>query len=218
MPDLFPLFLNKGLTIGKNNCFNLGSSSSANILENNSNDTSNDADDISTNKRSTAKTYDCVQECESSFRNSICSDIVYPKSHFVIIRIRFTDWTPIQILYIFNICQKIPFSLKTKNNPFFRLNQHLEVDDQFKILFQFKQSITSTVLVCLISTLAGWPATVKTTTTTLHNELFELIKVPLNHNNFIFILKKKYTLNPERDTANFAYNFKLYLISINSYN
>ncbi|RNA30191.1 hypothetical protein BpHYR1_030029 [Brachionus plicatilis] len=40
-------------------------SNSASFLENNFNDTINDADDISTNKRSTAKTYDCVQECES---------------------------------------------------------------------------------------------------------------------------------------------------------
>ncbi|RMZ96757.1 hypothetical protein BpHYR1_027137 [Brachionus plicatilis] len=40
-------------------------SCSASILENNFNDTSNDVDDISTNKKDTAKTYDCVQECES---------------------------------------------------------------------------------------------------------------------------------------------------------
>ncbi|RNA28226.1 hypothetical protein BpHYR1_022622 [Brachionus plicatilis] len=39
--------------------FKLNNSSSASILENNVNDTFNDADDISTNKRSTAKTYDC---------------------------------------------------------------------------------------------------------------------------------------------------------------
>ncbi|RNA18638.1 hypothetical protein BpHYR1_049963 [Brachionus plicatilis] len=39
-------------------------SSSASFLENNFNDTNNDAD-ISTNKRSTAKTFDCVQECET---------------------------------------------------------------------------------------------------------------------------------------------------------
>ncbi|RNA23604.1 hypothetical protein BpHYR1_049563 [Brachionus plicatilis] len=40
-------------------------SSSASILENNFNDTINDAEDSPKNKRSTAKTYDCVQECES---------------------------------------------------------------------------------------------------------------------------------------------------------
>ncbi|RNA06206.1 hypothetical protein BpHYR1_029098 [Brachionus plicatilis] len=45
-------------------------SSSASIQENNFNDTSNDADDISNNKRSTAKTYDCVQECESRIQKT----------------------------------------------------------------------------------------------------------------------------------------------------